>query len=293
MNLATQTFVAQLPIAALYALVGVGFVTIFRTTKVFNLAQGVLALLGGYLFYVLLVTVGVEFWLAVVIALAGSAALGLVLYLVLLQPLVGSSTLLLLLLTLALNIVLVAVISFTWGAQAVYIHAPDQLSHVMHLGANVSLSYISVGTIAVAVVLIAGYEIVLRRSRFGAAMRATAENPSLASHRGVNVNAVAAFAWSVAITFGAIAGISYGLQQGLSPASAEVLGFAAFPAVVLGGIDSVVGALVGAVVVAELQGFAVSYLGGQFAEVVGYLIVLIILVVKPAGLFSRAAVARL
>jgi branched-chain amino acid transport system permease protein len=293
MSLAVQTFVAQLPIAALYALVGVGFVTIYRTTKVFNLAQGVLALMGGYVFYFVAVTLGAGFWLSIVVALALSALAGLFIYFALLQPLVGSSTLLLLLLTLALNIVLVGAISFVWGAEAVYIEAPEQLAHVLDISTDVSLSYISVGTIVVSATMIAAYEVALRRSRFGAAMRATAENPSLASHRGVNVDAVSAAAWAIAIVFGAIAGISYGLQQGLSPTSAEALGFAAFPAVVLGGIDSVLGALVGAVVVGELQGFAVSYIGGEFAEVAGYLVVLIILVFKPEGLFSRAAVLRL
>jgi len=293
MSLAIQTFVAQLPIAALYALVGVGFVTIYRTTKVFNLAQGVLALFGGYLFYAAVSALHMGFWLAVALAIMASAALGFTLYLVLLRPLVGSSTLLLLLLTLALNIVLVGLITFGWGAEAVYATAPESLSKVLHLSDDVTLTYLSVGMVVLATGLIGTYETVLRFSRFGAAMRATAENPSLASHRGVNVNLISAGAWAVAIGFGAIAGISYGVQQGLSPASAEVLGFAAFPAVVLGGIDSVLGALVGAVVVAELQGFAVSYVGGQFAEVVGYLVLLVILVVKPAGLFSRPEVVRL
>jgi len=286
-----QVFVEQLPIAALYALVGVGFVVVYRSTKVLNFAQGILALIGGYFFFSIARHVSVGFWLQVVIALAASAVFGALLYLIMLRPLIGENALLLVMLTIALDTVLGALILLIWGGTTRFVHVPYKGS--VHLPGGVRISTTSLGVLVIAVVLLVGFAIVLRYSRFGSAMRAAAENPLLASYRGVNVALISAIAWGIATVFAAIAGISYGATSGLSPSVGQVLGFAAFPAIVLGGIDSVAGALIGAVVLAEVQGFAIAYLGGSFSDLAGYLVLLLVLVVRPTGLLGSREVARL
>lgn len=291
MHLALQTFVGQLPTGALYALVGVGFVIVYRSTKVLNFAEGALALVGGYFFYSISVDVTRTFWIAILASLALSALFGALIYFVMLRPLIGQDALVLVMLTIALSIVLGALGLMVWGGNTEFVSTPAH--GLLHLPNSVVLSVLNLWVLAFATVLLAIFASVLRWTRFGAAMRAAADNPLLASYRGINVGAISAWTWALAMVGASLAGIAYGATSGLSPNVGEVLGFAAFPAIVLGGIDSVAGALVGALILAEVQGFAVSYVGSAYGDVVGYLALLAVLVVRPTGLFGSREVVRL
>lgn len=291
MHLAAQTFVGQLVTASLYALVGVGFVIVYRSTRVLNFAQGLMALIGGYVCYSIFNGAGMGFWPSVLLSLVVAAALGAAIYAIVLRPLIGQSPLLLVMLTIALSTVLGAIALIAWGANTDFL--PNPYSANVTLPGNLHLTEFDLGTIVVTFVLISAFALLLRRSQFGAAMRASAELPVLASHRGIRVGLIAASTWAIAMVGASLAGIAYGATNGLSPDAGELLGFAAFPAIVLGGIDSVAGALVGAVVLAEVQGYAITYLGGQYGDVVGYVILLIVLVIRPTGLFGSREVARL
>ena len=291
MSLALGIFLAQLAIASLYALAGVGFVIIYRGTKVLNFAQGILALLGGYFFYTVAVTLGLNFWVALPLAVIASGVFSAIIYLLLLRSLLGVEPLRLVMLTIALSIVLTAGTQILYGSATNYFNVP--FNGNFHLPFGVVLPTLDVAIMVTAVVLLVAFAIFLTRSRLGLSMRASAADARLATYRRISVNGISALTWGFAGAGAALAGIAYGAQLGLSSSAGDVLGFAAFPAIILGGIDSVPGALVGSFVLAEVQGYTSAYWGGQYSTVMGYVLLLVILVIRPSGLFGSREVIRL
>jgi branched-chain amino acid transport system permease protein len=286
-----QLLIGQLVPASLYALVSVGFVIVYRSTKVLDFAQGQLVLLGGFGAFTLAQFFdGNALW-TLITAIAGSLVLGTLIYLLILRPLLNAGTLVLVMLTIALSIVLTSVVSLIWGVNTrfVKLNVPQA---PLHLPGGITLSAVGVGTIIAAVVILGGAALVLRYTRFGAATRAAAENPLLATYRGVNVPAIAAATWGFAMATAMLAGVSFSMQTGLSASNAETLGFAAFPAVLVGGLDSMGGALVGSLLLAEIQGLGVRYVGANFSEPIGYLLLLAFLLVRPTGLFGSRDILR-
>lgn len=291
MHLALQTFVGQLPTGSLYAFVGIGFVIIYRSTKVLNFAQGVLALFGGYFFYSISSHVLTVFWESILVSLVISALFGLLMYALILRPLMGENPLLLVMLTIALSLLLGAVGLMVWGGTTDFVSVPAQ--GVVHLPYGIQITELNLGVVCASIFLIGGFAAILRWSRFGSSMRACAENPLLAAYRGINTGLISAATWSIAMVGASLAGIAYGATNGLSPNAGNILGFAAFPAIVFGGIDSVAGALIGALVLAEIQGYAITYVGSRFEDVIGYIVLLLVLVFRPTGLLGSREVARL
>lgn len=286
-----QLLVGQLVPASLYALVSVGFVIVYRSTKVLDFAQGQLVLIGGFgAFSIAQFFNGVAVW-TLIVSIIAALVLGAVIYLVVLRPLLTAGPLVLVMLTIALATVLTSVVSIVWGVDTKFVklNVPDT---PIHFGDGVTLSTIGLATIIAAVVVLGGAMAALRYTRFGAATRAAAENPMLATYRGVNVAGVAAATWGFAMATAMLAGISYSMQTGLSASNAETLGFAAFPAVLVGGLDSIGGALVGSLILAEVQGLGVRYVGANFSEPIGYLLLLAFLIVRPTGLFGSRDILR-
>lgn len=286
-----QLLVGQLAPASLYALVSVGFVIVYRSTKVLDFAQGQLVLVGGFgAFSLAQFFHGVAIW-TLIVAIVGAVIVGAGIYYLVLKPLLNAGPLVLVMLTIALATVLTSIASIVWGVDTKFInlHVPQ---HTIRFPHGVTMNSVALGTIIVAIIVLGGAALVIRYTRFGAATRAAAENPSLATYRGVNVAAVAAATWGFAMVTAMMAGVSYSMQTGLSASNAETLGFAAFPAVLVGGLDSMGGALVGSLVLAEIQGLAVRYVGANFSETIGYLLLLGFLVVRPTGLFGSREIVR-
>lgn len=286
-----QLLIGQLVPASLYALVSVGFVIVYRSTKVLDFAQGQLVLVGGFGAYSLAqLFYGKAFW-TLLVAIVGSLALGAAIYYIVLKPLLNAGSLVLVMLTIALATVLTSIVSIAWGVDTKFIklNVPE---HPFHFPGGITISAVGVYTIVAAVVVLGGAALVLRYTRFGAATRAAAENPLLATYRGVNVASIAAATWGFAMATAMLAGVSYSMQTGLSASNAETLGFAAFPAVLVGGLDSMGGALVGSVVLAEIQGLGVRYVGANFSEPIGYLLLLAFLIARPYGIFGSRDIVR-
>jgi branched-chain amino acid transport system permease protein len=286
-----EILIGQLVPAAQYALVCVGFVIVYKSTKVLNFAQGQFVLVGGYIAFTLAEFFGGEPVLTIAVATAIGAIIGPLIYLLVLRPLLEAGTLVLVMLTLAISIILDSACGMIWGYQTRYISL-NISNATIRLPGHVTLSTVGAATIVVAVVVLGGLALGLRRSRFGLATRAAAENPGLASYRGVNVVGLAAATWGFAMASATLAAISFSMQEGLSSGNADALGFVAFPAILVGGLDSIGGALVGALVLAEIQGLGVRYVGANFGSAVGYLLLLAFLVVRPTGIFGSRDILR-
>jgi branched-chain amino acid transport system permease protein len=291
-NQLAQALVGALVLGSLYAVVGIGFVILYKATHVINFAQGSLMLLGGFLFYTVNQDLGLAWPLAMVVSLACMSLIGAALYLLFFRRLVGAQEFTLVIATLGLTVMLLTVTLIIWGPGTRTM--PEQLSRSPLIGlGNLRFSSIDVFSIVTALVVVAVFDISLRRTRLGIKMRAVADDPLLASLMKVNVNRMSAIAWAIATFCAGVAGIAYAMRLSVDPAGMHALGLLAFPAVLLGGMDSVRGVLVGGFVLALAQSGASFFLGGIWSDVMAYAVMLVVLLVRPRGFFGSRLAVRL
>jgi branched-chain amino acid transport system permease protein len=281
-----QLVVNIVVLASIYALIACGYVLIYRVSRILNLAHGELMMLGAYL---LLATASL-FAGHPAMALAAAALLsllvGALVYVFLMRKMTGEMVLAAILTTVALGILIRGVAVLIWSAQQQY--------PAVALGvANPSLSLlggarISIWSLALVLTNLAvycGLFLFLNFSRWGMRMRAAGQNPLLAAQRGINLHAVYALAWSLSTLTGALAGILMALDSGLTT-SMPVIGLKAFPAALVGGLDSLAGALLGALIVASAEVLLIYYVDPLLSDVVPFLVLIAMLVVRPWGLFG-------
>ena len=281
-----QLVVNIVVLASIYALIACGYVLIYRVSRVLNLAHGELMMLGAYL---LLATASL-FSGHPAMALASAALLsllaGALVYVFLMRKMTGEMVLAAILTTVALGILIRGVAVLIWSAQQQY--------PAVALGvANPSLSLlggarISIWSLALVLTNLAvycGLFLFLNFSRWGMRMRAAGQNPLLAAQRGINLHGVYALAWSLSTLTGALAGILMALDSGLTT-SMPVIGLKAFPAALVGGLDSLAGALLGALIVASAEVLLIYYVDPLLSDVVPFLVLIAMLVVRPWGLFG-------
>ena len=286
-----QVGLSQLDVAALYVLMGIGFVTIYRSTRVINFAQGTLGLISGYIFYSISSSLGWNFAINIVLALLFSFAMGVVTYWLLLERLIGLEPVFLLMLPIALDVILGALALIIWGPSTYFL--PSPFHGAIQLPGSLSIGTPELAIVVATAAVVAAYGLAMRRSRAGLQMQAVAENPLLASYSGIRVRGVAAAAWGLGTMGSALAGIGYGILFGLSPGVGDAIGLVAFPAIVLGGIDSIPGVLIGGLILAELQGYSSVLLGGNVSDGIGYILLLGVLAIRPQGLLGSREATRL
>jgi branched-chain amino acid transport system permease protein len=289
---AGNLIVGSLAQGSLYALVAAGFVVLFRSTGVLNFAQGSFMVLGGFIFYTLNGPVGLNVYLALVVALLATALIGTLIYASAFRRLVGAQPFTLVIATLGLAIVLQTITVLIWGPDLRAL--PIVLSITPRWDVlGMAFAPLDVFAIAVSLTLIGGLSLALRTSRLGTRMRAVADNTLLAGLVRVPVNRMSALAWAVAAACAGAAGVIFALRTALDPIQLQGFGLIAFAAVLLGGLDSIPGALAGGFVMALLQNEAVRLFGGNWSDVTAYIVLLLVLLLRPQGLFGSKQVVRL
>ena len=281
-----QLAVNILVLAAIYALIACGYVVIYRVSRVLNLAHGELMMLGAYL----LLAIAWQFnghWLAAIAAAAGlSFLVGILVYLFLLRRMTGEMVLAAVLTTIALGVLLRGGILLFWSAQQQYpAQRLDLGNFALTLPAGGRISFCSALLVLTTVLVYASLFFFLRFGRWGVRMRAAGQNPLLAAQRGVNLDAVYALAWGLSTLTGSLAGMLISLDLGLDQTMA-IIGLKAFPAALVGGLDSLVGALAGSLLVAAAEVLAIHYVDPLLSEVVPFLVLIAMLIVRPWGLFG-------
>jgi branched-chain amino acid transport system permease protein len=273
-------------LASIYALIACGYVLVYRVSRVLNLAHGELMMVGAYL----LLTTATQFsshWLvAIAAAVVLSLLVGVLVYLFLMRKMTGEMVLAAVLTTVALGILLRGLIVLIWSAQQQY---PAQRLEIVNFaialpgGARISLcAALLVATTALVYGSLLAF---LRFGRWGVRMRAAGQSPLLAAQRGINLHAIYALAWGLSTLTGALAGMLIALDSGLDQTMA-IIGLKAFPAALVGGLDSLVGALLGALIVASAEVLLIHYVDPLLSEVVPFLVLIAMLVVRPWGLFG-------
>jgi branched-chain amino acid transport system permease protein len=281
-------------LGCIYALVALGFTVVYRASKVINFAQGSLLLVGAYLISVLATGLNLPFALAVIGAIALLAAGGAAFQMLVLRRLLGQPVFVLVMITIGLSIVIDSSIPAIFGGNARILGDPWGASAV-NVG-GVTFSWVRIWTVLCTGLILVAFFAFDRFSRYGLAMRATAADEEAALAVGVPVRRVYALTWAIAGGVAAVGGMFLaGFPSSVNPSLGDVA-LRAFPAVILGGLDSPPGAVVGGITIGIVEvmasGYSPGWMGSNFAAVAPYVVMILVLLSKPYGLFGTRPVER-
>jgi branched-chain amino acid transport system permease protein len=284
-----QVFFSGLALGSIYGLVALGFAVIFKATDVFNFAQGMFVVCGAYLAVTAISILQLPFPLAIVFIVGAAALLGVLIHMALIQPLLGRPMLSVIMLTIALSIALRALIEMIFGPQGRSLTTPMPTG-VLMLG-SVRISYLHLTAALVSWACMAGFGLFFRFTSVGLLMRASADSHEAAVVSGVNVNTMNRLAWAIGSTLAAVGGLFLGQLQ-IASTELEGIGLLALPAVVIGGMQSIPGAIVGGLLVGIIEQMASTYISPKSSDIVIYVLLLLILMVRPWGLFGQKELGR-
>jgi branched-chain amino acid transport system permease protein len=274
---------------AILALVALGFVLIYKASDVINFAQGDFLLVGAYMAYGLIVEVGLPWSAAVLVAMLLAVGLGILVERLVLRPLIGEPIISVIMVTIGLSSLLRAIVRFRWGTAGVPFPEFLPSQNVMIGPAVVPADRLV--AIGLVILLFIGFTLFFRASREGIAMRATADDQQAAMSMGISVQRIFALAWAISAVTAVLAGIIVANIVGVSGAVASI-GLSVFPVVILGGLDSVPGAVIGGAIIGLLEAYTGGYVGGGLSQVIPFIILILILMVKPYGLFGETRIER-
>jgi len=281
---------AGLGTGGLYALTGLAFVMIYKATRVVNLAIGEMLMFGAYVFFAFAAGLALPVWVAILAAIAAGGLLGAAVERAMIRPMLGESPIAVFMVTVGLASILVGVVELIWTADPRLL--PGFMpSEPIVIGEAFVSPKIFYGFL-VAAVLIAAVLAVFRFWRGGVALRATASDQAAAYSMGINVPRVFSLSWTVAGMIAAVAGIVVGAIGGIS-STMGIFGLSVLVVVIFGGLDSIAGALVGGLFIGLAEALAGAYLGGEFKVLSTFVLLVLILMVRPYGLFGTHEIERL
>jgi branched-chain amino acid transport system permease protein len=273
-------------LTSIYALISCGYVLIYRVSRVLNLAHGELMMVGAYLLLLTSTAFSPNPMVAIPIAGIMSLTMGMMVYLLLMRRMTGESVLAAILTTIALGILLRGLVVIFFTAAHQYPAVPLGLRpYSIEILPGARVSNLSLILVIATAVIYASLFAFLKLSRWGLRMRAAGQNPLLSAQRGINLHAIYALVWGIAVFTGSVAGMLIALDAGLD-STMVMIGLKAFPAALVGGLDSLLGALVGSLIIAAAEVLLIQYVDPLLADVVPFLILIVMLVVRPWGLFG-------
>lgn len=286
-------------VGCLYALVALGFTAIYRASRVVNFAQGSLLLLGAYLVSYMALDKHVPWLLAAAVGIIAMVVIGVLFQVVVLRRVSGQQAFTVVMITIGLNIAIAALVPAIFGANERTDGTGDPFGTSEFAIGGVAFEWVKVTSILVTVVLLAGFFAFDRFSRYGLATRATAVDEEAALAVGIPVRRVNALSWGLAGGIATVAGIFLvGFPNSLSPTTGDVA-LAAFPAIIIGGLESPLGAVIGGLVIGLVEELTSGYennvpaLGHNFYTIAPYVVMIAVLLVRPYGLFGQRPVERL
>jgi branched-chain amino acid transport system permease protein len=295
LQLLTQLLINGLIVGALYGVVAMSFVLIYKASQVVNFAQGEFLLIGAWICWWLLVKYQVPFLVGMLMTLAFMVAFGIALQMLVLRPLIGEPIISVIMVTIGLSTIFQGVMKWAFGTNAQPFPPIFRTQSVEVMGLQIQTAYIM--SVAVSLAMMAAMAWFFQASKYGLAMRATAYNQQIAQSLGISVKNVFAMAWAISAVVSAVAGVVVGVVNSVSPALSSY-GIKVFPAVILGGLDSIVGAVLGGLIIGLLENFA-HYLDSEFLhwgnlyEIAPFYVLIIILMIKPYGLFGTRNIERI
>lgn len=285
-----QLMLSGWALGAIYAIVALGFVLVFKATSVLNFAHGSFLMLAAYMATTFMVVLDYPFLVGITIIAISLALLGVVLHYSIMQWMVGKPFFAVVLVTVGMEIVIRAVLLVLYG--------PLERGKIQKLttgsfevgGAVVPTVNVIIFVAAIAVMV--AFLMFFRMSRMGLHMRAVAENLEAATAMGINPNTVYASAWGIGLLLAGIGGVLYAHFTASIDLNLSVIGLRAFPAAILGGLDSIGGAILGGMVVALVENIGGGYIGGEWRDVIAFGIMFLVLLWRPSGLFGTKELIR-
>jgi len=278
----------------MYALIALGFVLVYKATDAINFAQGEFVMIAGFAVAVAMAAYGAPWWLAAGIGLAGMIGFGFGLERTMLRPLIGRPVVAVIMATIGLAAVLRGLGPLMWGAETRALPLPIS-DEPLVLG-SLLISPIQLVGAAVSLLFLAGFAWFFLKSRKGIAMRAVADDQQVAMAMGINVERYFGIAWGMAGAVSALGGIVWGNLLGVDVHLALV-GLKVFPVVILGGLDSIPGAIVGGLIVGVVENVAAGYIdplvGGGTKDFAPYVLMIVALMIRPYGIFGKQIIERI
>jgi branched-chain amino acid transport system permease protein len=278
-------------IGLLYALAALGFVMIFKSSSVLNFAHGELMAFGAFLFLVLSSWARLPLIVAFIMTLIGSFALGFIIERLFLRPLIGEALIQVIMLTVGLASMFKGLMLFIFGGNLYSYERflPEGLA--IHVG-HVYVAPPYTAALLMAIVFLVLFGLFFKYSSLGIYMRSVADNQVAALALGVHVRRVFAFSWAIAALVCAMSGIILGVMNGINVYELSSIGLKVFPVVILGGLESIGGAIIGGIIIGIIETLTAGYIATSLQEVVPYIVLMVILLLKPYGLFGLVEIER-
>lgn len=274
---------------ALLGLVALAFAIIYKTTGIVNFAQGEVMMFVVYIAWTIGSTLTLPFWILVLVAVLVGALFGGALEWLLIRPMAGESHFAIIMTTVGAAIVLRGLVPLIWGVQSEPLPAPFK-SDMVEIGPVILLGE-QVFALLVFGLVCAGVWAFFRFSRFGVAMRATALDETAALLMGINVRRLHMAAWAISAAVSGLAGVCYAIAVARAP-DMWFLGLQAFPSTILGGLDAPLGSGLGGLLIGVTASLSEGYIGQGLKEISGFVIIIVILMVRPYGLFGERELER-
>ncbi len=280
-----QVMLSGIAAGSIYALVALGFVLIFKSTDVVNFAQGEMVMLGAYLGVTFFTILKLPFLVVFIIVLGTSSFFGMLVERVACRPLMKQSVLTVIIATIAVGIMMKSGARLIWGPElwpfpAIMSRKPLQIGSAL-------ITPESLGVIAISVAAMAVFYLFFKYSKMGKAMRACSQNQDASALMGVNVRGIFSLAWGISCSLAALGGILLAPLQAPSP-TMGLIAIPAFAAAIIGGFESLPGAVIGGFLVGIIQNLSGFYISSVLKDIIAFLLLIGILMVKPSGLFGKA-----
>jgi branched-chain amino acid transport system permease protein len=288
-----QVIIYGIAVGAVYGLVALGFVLVFKTCGAFNVAQGELLMVLAFICMSLTTQFNLPFYLAVLITLVVAVILGFIIERLLLRPMVNQPLMAILMMTLGLALVIKSIALLVWSYHAYRFPVWLPKGELQLAGLALSWDYVA-SFLIVAVVLIA-FALYFRYARFALAMRSVGEDQVVSQIMGIKISTVYGMAWALSLVVAAIGGIVLGTLTSVN-STLSIFGLFVIPVIIIGGLTSIPGAIVGGIIVGIAEKATAMYLGTAlpgFASVIPYVLLLAILYIRPAGLWGEKVIERI
>ena len=286
-----QFLLSGLSMGSIYALVALGFVLIYKSTSILNLAQGEFLMMGAYICLSMTLDFGLNFITSFIITMIFSVILGLAIERLVLRPLIGEPIISVIMVTLGLTYILRGVVIMLWGNDIRQFNVfPEQPIDLW----GVKLTHLYLWGIGISLLLLTFFAIFFKYSRTGIFMRAVADHQTAAQSMGISVKRVFAISWCIAGVVSSIGGILVGNIAGVG-VDISYIGLKVLPAVIFGGLDSILGAIIGGLVVGVLEFLSAGYLDPYIPainEVFPFIVLVLVLMIRPYGLFGTEEIER-
>ncbi len=292
MLLFVQFLINGILVGGIYALIALSIVLIYKSTRVFNFAIGEMMAIGAFILYTFLATVKFSLWIALPMTVISTLIIGFFIERLALRPLIGQPILIAIMATIALSLIFKGIVFFAWGSPIICYPERILPGEATMVG-KLFLSNELICTFLITISVFISMSLFFRFIKTGLFMRATAEGHDLAQASGINVERIFAVSWAIAAMIAAFGGIMLGIRFGIGIGTLPLVAIKAFPAVLFGGLESVLGAVIGGLIVGILESFVGGYIDPKFSEITPYIILLLILLFRPEGLFGLKRIERI